>query len=83
MLSNIGLGDDQDIQRALIVAFLTLFAIFLAKLFNARMHFIKSKRQGLVRSHSIALAYGCFTLGNALRRYSLCHHIIQYSVICS
>ena len=83
MLFNIGLGGSQDIQRALFVACLTLFAVFLVKLFNARMNFIKLKRQGLVRRHFIALAYGSFTWGNALRRYSLCHHIIQSSVICS
>ena len=53
MLFNIRLGDSQDVQRALFVACLTLFAIFLVKLFNARLHFIKLKRQGLVRSHSL------------------------------
>ena len=58
MKSNIGLGDSQGIQGALFVTCLTLLAIFLVKLFNARMHFIKLKRQGLVRSHFIALAYG-------------------------
>ena len=58
MLFNIGLGDSHDIQRALFVACFTLFAIFLVKLFNARMHFVKLKRQGLVRSCPIALAYG-------------------------
>ena len=60
MVFNIGLEDSQDIQRALNIACLTLFAIFLVKLFNARMHFIKLKRQGLVRSHLIALAYESF-----------------------
>ena len=60
MFFNTELEDSQNIQRALGFAFLTLFAIFLVKLFNARMHFIKLKRQGLVRSHLIALAYESF-----------------------
>ena len=83
MLFNIRLGDSQRILPALFVLCITLFAIFAVKLFNARMHFIKLKRQGLVSSHSKALASRCFTLRNTLRRYRLCHHIIRYSVICS
>ena len=46
----IGPGNLQDIQQALFVACLTLFAIFLVKLFSARMQFIKMQKQGLVRN---------------------------------
>ena len=45
-----GPGNLQDIQRALLVACLSLFALFLVKLFNARMRFIKMQKQGLVRN---------------------------------
>ena len=48
-----GPGNLRDIQRALFVACLSLFAIFLVKLYNARMQFIKMQKlqkQGLVRN---------------------------------
>ena len=48
MSFEVGPGQFQDIQRALFVACLSLFTIFLVKLFNARMHFIKMKKKGLV-----------------------------------
>lgn len=48
MSFKIGPGNFQDIRRALFVACLGLFAIFLVKLFNARMQFIKMKNKGLV-----------------------------------
>ena len=41
----IGPGSFQDIRGALFVAGLSLFAIFLVKLFNARMQFIKRREK--------------------------------------
>lgn len=43
-----GLGSFHHLQQALLVAFLSLLAIFVVKLYNARVRFIKLKKQGLV-----------------------------------
>ena len=42
------LGSLQHFQQAVLLACLSLLAIFVVKLYNARMRFIKLKRQGLV-----------------------------------
>lgn len=55
MKFKINLGSFQQLQQALAIAGLSLFASFLLGLFNARVRFIKLRKQGLVRSFPMAL----------------------------
>lgn len=50
-------GKFQYLQQSLVIATLSLIAIFLVKLFHVRTQFVKFKKNGLVRNYLVALAY--------------------------